>query len=76
MAERVKPIVMFSAPAQGQFMRAIWRTGDFWFGMLGEGWFDLMRYRPAGWVLQEREKPGANGLLSRRGQTSTVGRDG
>ena len=65
-----------SSRLQGQFMRAIWRTGDFWFGMLGEGWFDLMRYRPAGWVLQEREKPGANGLLSRRGQTSTVGRDG
>jgi len=44
--------------------------------LLGEGWFDLMGYRPAGWVLPEREKPGANAWLSRRGQTSTIGRDG
>jgi hypothetical protein len=47
-------------------MKAIWRTGGFWFGLLGEGWFELMRYCPTGWVLQEREKTGANGLLSRR----------
>jgi beta-glucosidase len=73
---RVQVKLQVANSGQGQFMRAIWRTGDFWFGLLGEGWFDLMRYRPAGWVLQEREKPGANGLLSRRGQTSTVGRDG
>ena len=57
-------------------MKAIWRTGGFWFGLLGEGWFDLMGYRPAGWVMPEGEKPGANALLSRRGQTSTIGRDG
>jgi hypothetical protein len=55
-----------SGATQGQFMKAIWRTGGFWFGLLGEGWFELMRYCPTGWVLQEREKTGANGLLSRR----------
>jgi len=61
---------------QGQFVKAIWRTGGFWLRLLGEGWFDLMGYRPAGWVLPEREKPGTNGLLSRREPMSTIGRDG
>ena len=33
---------------QGQFMKAIWRTGGFRFGLLAEGWSELMLYRPIG----------------------------